>query len=204
MGHTGSGKSTIVTLIERLYEPTQGDIYLDDEPLTSHNMKNVRSQVGYVGQEPVLYNLSIKENILFGSSNPEKITNADIEGALRAANAWHFVNKLEKGVETTIGQAGITLSGGQKQRIAIARAIINKPKILLLDEATSALDLESEKIVQEALERISLGITTIVIAHRLSTIVNADRIYVLDNGEVSEVGSHQQLLANGGKYSELF
>lgn len=130
--------------------------------------------MGYVGQEPVLYNLSIKENILFGSSNPERISDSDIEESLRSANAWDFVNKLEKGIETVIGQAGITLSGGQKQRIAIARAIINKPKVLLLDEATSALDLESEKTVQAALEQITLGITTIVIAHRLSTIVGAD------------------------------
>lgn len=160
----------------------------------------LRSHIGMVGQEPVLFATSIRENLLYG--NP----NASVEemiAALTRVNAWDFISKMEKGLETYVGIGGSQLSGGQKQRIAIARAILKKPQILLLDEATSALDRTNEKLIQETLDEVSKGITTIVIAHRLSTVQNADLIYVIDKGAVVEQGTHNELIARHGKYEQL-
>ena len=168
VGSTGSGKSTIIQLIERFYDPQGGTITVGGAPLNRLDIKSLRKNViGYVGQEPVLFNMSIRENIRFGKENA---TDEEIKRACEEANAWDFINSFPKGLHTDVGSMGGQLSGGQKQRIAIARATIRQPKILLLDEATSALDRKSEAIVQEALEKISHGVTTIVIAHRLTTI----------------------------------
>ena len=202
VGATGSGKSTIIQIIERFYDPGAGEVLLDGHDLKSLNMKTVRkSLIGYVGQEPVLFNNSILENIRFGK---EDASEQEVVEALQQANAWDFVQTLDHGLHTNVGALGSKLSGGQKQRLAIARAIIKKPKILLLDEATSALDRRSEQIVQQALEKVSQGLTTIVIAHRLSTIQNADKIVALEKGQVSEIGTHAQLLQNDeGVYAKL-
>ena len=180
VGPTGSGKSTIIQLIERFYDPEFGTVTIDGHDLRKLDIKKLRKTlIGYVGQEPVLFNTSILENIRFGR---EDATEEEVTDALKKANAWEFVQFLEKGIQTDVGTLGSKLSGGQKQRLAIARAIIKKPKILLLDEATSALDRRSEQLVQHALEQVSQGLTTIVIAHRLSTIQGAHKIIVLNKG----------------------
>ncbi|KAK9717392.1 hypothetical protein K7432_006257 [Basidiobolus ranarum] len=204
VGHSGSGKSTIVELLQRLYDPTSGSITIDDINLKSYNVSFLRDMIGTVSQEPVLFNATIKENITLGARNGQlQPTEHEIEEACRLANAHDFIEKLPMKYDTLVGERGVFLSGGQKQRIAIARAIIKKPQILLLDEATSALDTESEKIVQEALEKASAGRSTLVVAHRLSTIKNADVIYVIDKGVIVESGSHESLLALKGRYAEL-
>ncbi|GMP82567.1 hypothetical protein CsSME_00036812 [Camellia sinensis var. sinensis] len=197
VGGSGSGKSTIVSLLERFYDPVKGHIQLDGYKIKRLRLKWLRSQMGLVNQEPVLFATSIKENILFGKGGaPMEL----VISAAKAANAHDFIVKLSDGYETQVGQFGLHLSGGQKQRIAIARALLRDPKILLLDEATSALDAQSEKTVQEALDKASLGRTTIVIAHRLATIREADMIVVLESGNVVESGTHNELiqLNNGG------
>lgn len=195
VGPSGSGKSTVIQLIERFYDPNQGRVILDGVDIIEINLKSLRTALGYVGQEPVLFNTSIKENLRFGKTNA---TDQEIIDALKSSNAYDFINqKMTEGINTVVGASGGQLSGGQKQRIAIARAFIKKPKILLLDEATSALDKKNEKIVQDAIDRIrkSLGaVTTIVIAHRLSTIKDADNILVMRYGELMEEGSHDELL----------
>uniref|UniRef100_F6GVP6 Multidrug resistance protein n=1 Tax=Vitis vinifera TaxID=29760 RepID=F6GVP6_VITVI len=204
VGGSGSGKSTIISLLERFYDPVKGNILLDGHKIKRLQLKWLRSQIGLVNQEPVLFATSIKENILFGKEGaPLEL----VVRAAKAANAHGFISKLPQGYETQVGQFGIQLSGGQKQRIAIARALIRDPRILLLDEATSALDAESERIVQEALDQASLGRTTIMIAHRLSTIHKADIIVVLQSGRVVESGSHNDLIqmnnGQGGAYSRM-
>lgn len=196
MGPSGSGKSTVIQMIERFYDAEGGSVIIDGEDIKDLNLKSLRSQIGYVGQEPVLFNTTIKENLLFGK---EDATDEEIIEALESANAYSFIkNKMgSEGVNTHVGAAGGQLSGGQKQRIAIARAFIKKPKILLLDEATSALDKKNEAVVQESIVQIrrSLGqVTTVVIAHRLSTIKDADNILVMKYGELKEQGTHQTLL----------
>ncbi|KAK6735127.1 hypothetical protein RB195_018363 [Necator americanus] len=200
VGPSGCGKSTSIQLIERFYDPQIGNVLFDEEDARELNLKHLRSQISLVGQEPVLFNYSIRENIAYGVENP---TDAQIMDAAKLANAHDFISRLPDGYNTIAGERGSMLSGGQKQRIAIARAVIRNPKILLLDEATSALDTESEKIVQEALEKAREGRTCIVIAHRLSSIQNVDLIIVLKDGKVEESGTHQQLLANEGLYAEL-
>ncbi|PON42312.1 ABC transporter [Parasponia andersonii] len=204
VGGSGSGKSTIISLLERFYDPVKGDILLDGNRLRTLQLKWLRSQMGLVNQEPVLFATSIKENILFGK---EEALMEDVIEAAKAANAHDFIIKLPKEYDTQVGQFGVQLSGGQKQRIAIARALIRNPRILLLDEATSALDAQSERVVQEALDKASLGRTTIVIAHRLSTIRKADVIVVLQSGRVVELGSHDELIqkenGRGGAYSKM-
>jgi ATP-binding cassette subfamily B (MDR/TAP) protein 1 len=199
VGPSGSGKTTIVSLIERLYDAEGGEIMIDDINVKELDVKYFRSLIGYVPQEPVLFNQSIRENVIFGREN---ITNEQVWEALRKASADEFV-KTEDDLDFIVGMKGGKLSGGQKQRIAIARAILTKPKFLILDEATSALDYESEKVVQKALNEVSKGITTIIVAHRLSTILNADKIVVLKNGKIVEEGNHRNLLASNGVYSEL-
>ncbi|KAJ4951181.1 hypothetical protein NE237_028013 [Protea cynaroides] len=201
VGGSGSGKSTIISLLERLYDPLNGEILLDGVAINKLQLKWFRSQMGLVSQEPALFATSVKENILFGN---EDATMDDIIAAAKAANAHNFVSQLPEGYNTQVGEAGIQISGGQKQRLAIARAIVKSPKILLLDEATSALDSESERIVQEALDKVMIGRTTIIVAHRLSTIRNADMIAVVQNGQVMEAGTHEELMQDeNGLYTAL-
>ncbi|KAH6795632.1 hypothetical protein C2S51_036618 [Perilla frutescens var. frutescens] len=201
VGGSGSGKSTIVSLLQRFYDPIEGEILLDGYKINRLHLKWLRSQMGLVNQEPVLFATSIKENILFGK---EGASMEDVQKAAVAANAHDFIVKLPDAYDTQVGQFGLQLSGGQKQRIAIARALIRDPKILLLDEATSALDTESERIVQKAIDQASKGRTTIVVAHRLSTIKMANLITVLKSGRVVESGSHNELMSvNGGEYAKM-
>jgi ATP-binding cassette subfamily B (MDR/TAP) protein 1 len=210
VGASGSGKSTIVSLIERFYDPISGAVKLDGIDLRELNIKWLRSQIGLVSQEPTLFATTIKGNVSHGligtqyenASEEEKFTL--IKEACIKANADGFISKLPQGYDTLVGERGFLLSGGQKQRVAIARAIVSDPRILLLDEATSALDTQSEGIVQDALDKASAGRTTITIAHRLSTIKDADRIFVMGEGLVLEQGTHEELLADeNGAYSRL-
>ncbi|KAF8031804.1 hypothetical protein BT93_D0883 [Corymbia citriodora subsp. variegata] len=201
VGGSGSGKSTVISLLQRFYDPLSGQILLDGITINKLQIKWLRSQMGLVSQEPTLFATSIKENILFGK---EKAEMKEVIEAAKASNAHNFISQLPQGYDTQVGERGIQLSGGQKQRIAIARAIIKAPRILLLDEATSALDSESEKIVQDALDQASIGRTTIVIAHRLSTIRHANNIAVVQNGQVIETGNHEELIQNeDGLYTSL-
>ncbi|CAF3344673.1 unnamed protein product, partial [Rotaria sp. Silwood2] len=201
VGSSGCGKSTCISLFLRYYEPSSGQIMIDGRPITDYNVKQLRQNIGVVSQEPILFGMSIYENIRFGKVNA---TQAEIEQAAREANAHHFIMQLPNKYATLVGERGIQLSGGEKQRIALARALVKQPTFLLLDEATSALDNVNERIVQEALDRACKGRTTIVIAHRLTTIQNAHHIYVLDNGTVIEQGTHETLIAKeGGKYQGM-
>lgn len=200
VGESGSGKSTLVALIERFYDPLEGSVSLDGTDIREVNLQSFRRKIGYVGQEPVLFSGSIRENLLYGK---EDATEEEMHNALVQAKAWDFVQNLDRKLDTFIGLGGNQLSGGQKQRIAIARAILKNPPILLLDEATSALDRTNEMAIQQTLDDISGGRTTIVIAHRLTTIQDADRIYVMSNGEVAECGTHTELLDRHGKYEAL-
>ncbi|CAK8533573.1 unnamed protein product [Lathyrus sativus] len=193
VGGSGSGKSTVISLLQRFYDPISGEILFDGVAIHKLQLKWLRSQMGLVSQEPALFATSIKENILFGR---EDATYEDVVDAAKASNAHNFISILPQGYDTQVGERGVQMSGGQKQRIAIARAIIKMPKILLLDEATSALDSESERVVQQALDKASVGRTTIIIAHRLSTIQNADIIAVVQNGKIMETGSHESLMEN--------
>ncbi|XP_024534012.1 ABC transporter B family member 10 isoform X3 [Selaginella moellendorffii] len=200
VGSSGSGKSTIISLIERFYDPQSGRVLLDGIPIQELQLKWLRGRIGLVSQEPALFATSIRENILFGK---EDASDGEIEAAARTSDAHTFVKQLPSGYDTQVGEKGIQLSGGQKQRIAIARAMVKDPAILLLDEATSALDASSESAVQEALERLMVGRTTVVVAHRLSTIRNADTIAVVHQGKVVESGTHDELLAKAEFYAAL-
>ncbi|XP_046862109.1 ATP-dependent translocase ABCB1-like isoform X2 [Xenia sp. Carnegie-2017] len=202
VGTSGCGKSTSISLVERFYDTRSGRVMIDGYDVKELNLKWLRSQIGIVSQEPVLFDVSIKENIAYGDTT-RTISDSEIEEAARSANIHDFISKLPQGYDTVVGDKGALISGGQKQRVAIARALIRDPKILLLDEATSALDTESEKVVQEALDRASIGRTTLVIAHRLSTIQHADAIMVIRKGKVIERGTHEELLALKGVYFHL-
>ncbi|XP_077454038.1 ATP-dependent translocase ABCB1-like [Stigmatopora argus] len=202
VGSSGCGKSTSIQLLERFYDPTQGNVVIDSKSVKELNIHWLRSQIGIVSQEPVLFDCSLAENIAYGD-NSRTVTTEEIKAAAEAANIHSFIETLPKKYDTQAGDKGTQLSGGQKQRIAIARAIIRNPRLLLLDEATSALDTESEKVVQEALDKARQGRTCIIVAHRLSTIQNADRIAVFQEGVVVEEGTHQQLLAKKGVYHML-
>ena len=198
VGPSGAGKSTIANLIPRFYDVTQGAITIDGHDIRDVTVASLRSQIGIVPQETMLFSATVRENIRYGRLD------ATDEAAARAANADAFIRALPKGYDTAVGERGLNLSGGQRQRISIARAILKNPRILILDEATSALDTESEKIVQAALDKLMEGRTSFVIAHRLSTIFDADQIFVIDGGQVKERGTHEELLKQGGLYSYLY
>ncbi|MED6266615.1 ATP-binding cassette, sub-B (MDR TAP), member 8 [Characodon lateralis] len=201
VGESGGGKSTVASLLERFYDPTSGVVMLDGLDIRTLDLAWIRGQViGFINQEPVLFGSSILENIRFGKPDA---TDAEVISAAKQANAHRFITSFPDGYNTMVGERGVTLSGGQKQRIAIARALIKNPSILVLDEATSALDAESERVVQEALDRATKGRTVLIIAHRLSTIQGADLICVMSNGRIVEAGTHLELLSKGGLYSDL-
>ncbi|KAL5632549.1 hypothetical protein ACGC1H_005482 [Rhizoctonia solani] len=204
VGASGSGKSTVIQLIERFYDPVAGKVTIDGQDISELSVQEYRKHIALVSQEPTLYSGTIRFNIVLGANKPhDQVTQAEVEQACRDANILDFINGLPQGFDTEVGGKGSQLSGGQKQRIAIARALLRNPKVLLLDEATSALDSTSEKVVQAALDNAAKGRTTIAIAHRLSTIQNADRIYYIKDGKVAEAGTHDELLALRGGYFEL-
>lgn len=201
VGPSGAGKSTIANLLPRFYDVNKGDIKIDGHSVREVTLDSLREQVGIVPQETMLFNGSVYNNILYGRLDATK---EEIEAAAKAANAHDFIMQLTDGYETKLGDRGVNLSGGQRQRIAIARAILKNPRILILDEATSALDTESERVVQEALDRLMVGRTSFVIAHRLSTVKNADKILVLEKGNLVESGTQDELLALDGLYAHLY
>jgi ATP-binding cassette subfamily B protein len=200
VGESGEGKSTLANLLLRFYEAASGSIMIDGKNINDVTQKSLRQSIGVVFQEPLLFSGTVRENIAY--SNP-KISEKDIISAAKSANAYGFIKKLPKGLDTEIGERGVKLSGGQKQRIAIARAITKNPKILILDEATSSLDSKAEHEVQDALERLMKDRTTLIIAHRLSTISNVDTIVGLKGGKVVEIGSPAELAKTRGIYAEL-
>ena len=200
VGRSGSGKSTIASLLMRFYAIENGIVTVNKKPLSEIDLKAWRNALAFVPQDVLLFGGTIWENIAYGDT---KAGEEQIIEAAKQANAWEFIQGFPEGLETTVGERGVQLSGGQRQRIAIARALLKDPQLLILDEATSALDSESEQLVQEALERLMKGRTSVVIAHRLSTIRNADQILVLNEGEVTERGSHDELIDQGGIYAEL-
>ena len=201
VGPSGSGKSTIANLIPRFYDVDSGVITIDDHDIRQVTADSLREQIGLVPQETMLFSTSVMENIRYGRL---EATDEEVIEAAKAANAEEFIKELPEGYDTKLGERGLNLSGGQRQRLAIARAILKNPRVLILDEATSALDTESEKIVQDALDNLMVGRTSFVIAHRLSTIFNADQIFVVENGHLREHGTHEELLAAGGLYSNLY
>ena len=217
VGASGSGKSTIISLLARLYDPIQGQVLLDGENIKNFQLEWLRKHIGFVSQEPVLFSGTIRDNISYGLDLPSQFTtddekqtflhspeiDAQIQFAAEQANADAFIKSFPNGYDTQIGERGITLSGGQKQRIAIARAIVKNPRILVLDEATSALDAASEYAVQSALETLMKDRTTLIVAHRLSTVKKADTIVVLNEGKIAEQGSHTQLMNNKSIYCNL-
>lgn len=200
VGPSGSGKSTLASLLTRFYDPSRGAIRIGGHDLRDYDPSALRRSIGVVAQEPVLFSGTLRENVLYGRPDA---TDDEVRAALEAANAWGFVQEFPDGVETVIGERGLRLSGGQKQRVAIARALLKDPALLILDEATSALDVESEALVQRALDHLMEGRTTLIIAHRLSTIRSADRVVVLDHGRVMEAGTHRELMDHRALYFRL-
>jgi len=201
VGQSGSGKSTFADLLARFYDCSDGGIFIDNENIKDIKLNSLRGILGIVSQESILFNDTIYNNIAFGKENA---TESQIMEAAKIANAHEFILETPNGYQTNIGDKGGKLSGGQKQRISIARAVLKNPDILILDEATSALDTESERLVQDALEKLLKNRTSIVIAHRLSTIVNADEIIVLNKGEILERGTHKELLELNSAYKKLY
>jgi ATP-binding cassette subfamily B protein len=208
LGTTGSGKSTIINLIPRFYDPTAGRILLDGQDIRDVTVLSLRQQIGIVMQDTTLFADTVRENIAFGRPNASQ---GEIEAAARAAAAHGFIMELPEGYESYVGERGVTLSGGQKQRVAIARAILKDPQILILDDATSSVDTETEAVIQAALERLMAGRTSFVIAQRLSTVRKADQILVLDRGQIvsratrtEETSAHEQLLQSSGLYAEIY
>ena len=201
VGMSGGGKSSLISLIPRFYDVSEGRLLLDGTDIRSFKVRSLRNQIGMVLQDNVLFSESVKDNILLGRPDA---TNEEVIAAAKAAYAHEFILNLPEGYETKVGERGVKLSGGQKQRIAIARVFLKNPPILVLDEATSALDLESEHLIQGALEQLAHERTTIIVAHRLSTITHADRIVLVDHGEIKEIGSHDELMQRQGLYYDLF
>ncbi|MGE7980603.1 ABC transporter ATP-binding protein [Psychrobacillus sp. NPDC093200] len=201
VGMSGGGKSTIISLIPRFYDVTSGSVQIDGKDVRDVTIESLRQQIGIVLQDNILFSDSVKSNILMGKPNA---SDEEVIEAAKAANAHDFIMELPDGYETKVGERGVKLSGGQKQRVAIARVFLKNPTILVLDEATSALDLESESLIQDSLERLAQNRTTIIVAHRLSTITHADKIFVIENGELAEVGSHAKLMKDKGVYYNLF
>lgn len=200
VGGSGSGKSTLATLLPRFYELSQGKIYIDSQDISSIELINLRQQIALMSQQVILFNDTVANNIAYGMRNPDRLA---IEHAAKVANAFDFIQQLPHGFDTLIGENGCLLSGGQRQRLAIARAILKDAPILVMDEATSALDTQSENLIKEALTRLIRDRITIIIAHRLSTIEHADKIIVMDGGKIVETGTHQQLIAQQGRYAQL-
>jgi subfamily B ATP-binding cassette protein MsbA len=201
VGYSGAGKSTLVDLVAGFWYPTEGTIYIDGKDIRTLSLHSLRSHIGTVTQDIMLFDDTVKENIRFGRPDA---TDEEVIEAAKAAFAHDFIMDMPQGYDTMIGERGVRISGGQKQRVTIARAIIRNPSILILDEATSSLDTESEHQVQKALEQLMKNRTTIVIAHRLSTIQNASRIIVMNGGRVIQEGTHDELLTQGGLYQELY
>ncbi|MDG6774912.1 lipid A export permease/ATP-binding protein MsbA [Thiomicrorhabdus sp. ZW0627] len=201
VGQSGSGKTTLANLITRFYQPQDGDILIDDTPIKDLELHNLRDQIAYVSQNVILFNDTLAANIAYGQTD---IPEEKIIQAAKSAHAWEFIEKLQDGLNTIVGDQGSSLSGGQRQRIAIARAFLKDAPILIMDEATSALDNQSEKMIQQAMETLKQNRTVIIIAHRLSTIENADQIVVLEHGQLAEMGTHQSLLDQQGIYAKLY
>lgn len=201
VGMSGGGKSSLISLLPRFYDIQQGNILMDDRNVKDITIKSLRSHIGMVLQDNILFSGTVRENILLGNTRADE---EEILYAAKAANAHDFILNLPKGYDTEIGERGMKLSGGQKQRVAIARVFLKNPSILVLDEATSALDLESEHLIQESLSKLAKDRTTLIVAHRLSTITHADQIVLIENGEIKEIGTHEQLMKEGGAYFRLF
>jgi ATP-binding cassette subfamily B protein len=200
VGPSGAGKSTVLQLLLRFYDASSGHVRVDGVPVRQASLSALRARVGIVPQDSTVFSTSARENIRYGRPDA---TDAEVEAAARAAFAHDFICALPEGYDTFLGERGVRLSGGQRQRISIARAMLKNPPLLLLDEATSALDAESERMVQAALESAMAGRTTLVIAHRLATVLRADRIVVMDQGRIVDIGRHEELVARGGLYSRL-
>jgi subfamily B ATP-binding cassette protein MsbA len=201
VGHSGSGKTTLASLLPRFHDVTSGEIRIDSVDVRDYTLNSLRKQMGIVTQDTILFNDTVKANIAYAMQNPDE---EEIKKAAQAANAWEFIGEMEHGLDTVIGEKGLKLSGGQRQRVSIARAILKNPPILILDEATSSLDTEAEKIVQEAIEKLMKDRTVLVIAHRLSTVIHADKIVVMDRGEIVGTGPHQELLETCSTYRYLY
>ncbi len=201
VGMSGGGKSSLISLIPRFYDVTEGEILLDGTDIRTFKVRSLRDKIGMVLQDNILFSESVKTNILLGKPDA---TEEEVIRAAKAANAHEFIMNLPKGYDTTVGERGVKLSGGQRQRIAIARVFLKNPPILILDEATSALDLESEHLIQEALDKLARDRTTFIVAHRLSTITHADRIVHIEHGQITEMGTHSELMAKKGHYYDLF